>query len=57
MPLLFAHGINRFCHDVAHIILVGILLHSRQVAYHQYVGSGQNADKDFQAFKATPEPR
>ena len=28
MPLLFAYGLNRFSHDVAHIILSLILLQS-----------------------------
>ena len=25
MPLLFAYGVNRFSHDIAHLILTGLL--------------------------------
>ena len=33
MPLLFAHGINRFCHDMAHMLTSSIFGDNTNVNY------------------------
>ena len=44
MPFLFAHGINRFSHNIAYVILVQLNLF---ITFSLYHGFGYNTDQDW----------